>query len=215
MRKNILISVMALTITMSMSALAVTHATSKKEKTAVSKTSEKTPITETIDLYELPNNTAKIIKKLPVETNLVGIFQQGDWMKVGDRQDGATGWINLSQYHQAKQAYYKKYFTVNSETIYVHTQKDKDGKQVIEAYRNGKKLSDADAKKMLNQMQTQEHKQWESLQHFDQMMNLEMQRDYWDAKQQFDAAFHAPILFTPGIVVIEKPAGTEDKKDKK
>lgn len=158
-----------------------------------------------IHLYESPEVTAKIIKTLPASARLVAIIQKGDWMKVGDQQDGSTGWINLSQYHQVKKQYYQRYFQTNFETVFVHTYKDNNGKTVIEAYRDGKKLSEDEAKKLYEKSQAEAHKQWEGMQQFNRMLDHEMHMDLISAKRQFDEAFGPTTFFMPGMVVIEKP----------
>lgn len=193
-------------IGISLAALSFVFATSvfAAEKAPVKKVETKATVAQTINLYESPETTAKIIKQLPANTNLVGIYQKGDWMKVGDREDGSTGWINLKQYHQAKQDFYQQYFHVNSESIYVSTKKDKNGKTVIEAYKNGKKLSDADAKKLYDQMQAQTEKQFKAMQQFNQEMDLQMQREL----------MIPPMTFMPGIVVIEKPVVKKEETKK-
>lgn len=186
--------------------------TSQSAPPAPAPAEKKAPIT-TFSLYDAPNATAKVLGQLPADTDLIGIFQQGDWMKVGNRQNGETGWINLKQYHEAKKAFYRDYFHVNSETIYVHTSKDKDGKQVIEAYRDGKKLSDQEAKKLYDQVKVREQQQFKAMQHFNEMMNREMQLDYQNAMGQFNAMFQSPVLFMPGVVIVEQPKATEKKTE--
>lgn len=188
MKKIVCVSLVVLSVVFAASVFAA-------EKASVKKVEAKAVAMQPINLYESPETTAKIIKKLPANTNLVGIYQKGEWMKVGDRADGSTGWINLSQYHQAKQDFYQHYFHLNSESVYVSTKKDKNGKTVIEAYKNGKKLSDADAKKLYDQIQLQTEKQFKAMQQFNQEMDLQMQREL----------MNPPMIFMPGIVVIQKP----------
>lgn len=158
------------------------------EKAVEKKAAEKKSVVTTIHLYASPEASAKIIKELPATTNLVGIYQKGNWMKVGDREDGSTGWINLSQYHQARNSLYDRTVQINSESIYIHEEKDKNGKTNIVAYKNGKKLSDADAKKLYQHMQEQGRQEWDAMQHELMMPSM---------------------LFMPNIVVIEKPAQTK------
>jgi hypothetical protein len=171
------------------------------------------PALPTINLYATPESNSKIIEKLPANADLVGIYHQGDWIKVGDRHDGTTGWVNEQQYNQAKQNYYQQQFHSVINTTYINVTKNKDGKTVIEAYKNGKKLSEADAKKLYAQMQAQGKKQWQAMQHFNAVMDQQMQKDYLDARRAMDEAFSS----MPSIVIIQHPAQKEEnaKSDKK
>ena len=213
MKKIFFISLTALSVLLCTAVFAA-EKTIPITKAAPAPIEQKTPDI-TIKLYESPEMTAKVMKTLPVHAHLVAIFQKGDWMKVGDQQDGTTGWINLTQYHQAKQQYYHHYFHTNVETVFVHTFKDKDGKTIIEAYRNGKKLSEDESKKLYEKSQAEARKQWEAMQQFNRILDHEMQRDYIQAKRQFDEAFGPSSFFMPGIVVIEKPAEKKSVDEKK
>jgi SH3-like domain-containing protein len=137
-------------------------------------------------LYDSPSDKAKPIKQLSPTADLVAVYRHGDWVKVGDRADGTTGWINAKQYQQARNDYYQHYFQNHVQSFYMSTVKDKDGKTVVEAYQNGKKLSDVEAKKLYGQMQQQEKQQLQMMQHFDMEMHH---------------AFNT--VFYPGIVVVQ------------
>lgn len=156
------------------------------------KTASKKAVVTTVALYNAPDPKAQVLKQLPINTNLVAIFRKGEWVKVGDRQDGATGWINIKQYHHAKQAFYRNYFHEKTETIYYHSEKGKDGKTSIVAYRNGKKLSDKQAKKLFHHLQQQEKRQWREMERFNRVMNF-------------------PFMMMPGIVVIDQQPKAKEK----
>ena len=151
----------------------------------------------TINLYDAPSDKSKIIKQLPINENLVPVFAKGDWVKVGDRGDGTTGWINKKQYRDARNQYYQQYVEDHVQSFYMTTVKGKDGKTVVEAYRNGKKLTEAEANKLYVQMQAQQKQQWEAMQRFN-----------FEAQQALDSAFY------PGIVIVEPAATPADTKKK-
>lgn len=207
MQKIIITSLTAISLIYGSTALAVTPSTPEKtkppiEKTVVKKPVEKTSekaVVSTIHLYESPEIHSKIIKSLPLFSNLVAIYRKDDWMKVGDRADGTTGWINLSQYNQARNNYYQEHFKMHSDFVYLQSEKNDKGKTEIVAYRNGKKLTPAEAKELYDHMQAQEQKQWDAMQRFDQIMD-----------QQMQSVFQMPLMM-PNIVVIQQ-APEKNKK---
>ena len=196
MKKTTLTLLSALALSTAVHAATPAQARPTIEKSAIEKTEP--PKMATINLYAAPESNAKIITQLPVDADLVGIFHQGDWIKVGDRKDGKIGWVNEQQYNQAKQNFYHTHFQNFFNTTYINITKNKDGKTVVEAYQNGKKLSDADAQKLYAKMQAQGKKQWEAMQQFNKAMDKQMQRDYLDARRAMDDAFSA----MPGVVII-------------
>lgn len=209
MQKIIIVSLTTLALITGFSATAET-APPKPMSSQVEKKVEKKPVEATVNLYESPSTSAKIIKKLPLDSDLVAIYHQDDWMKVGDRKNGETGWVDVKQYHQAKRDFYHDYFHNVMNTVYLSTTKDKEGKIIIEGYRNGKKLSDADAKKQYDQMQEQAQHQWQSIEHLNQAMDQQMQIDYWNARRAMDDAFQ----MMPGIVIIQQPTANNEKNNK-
>lgn len=158
-------------------------ATTKTQEKAIHQPSAGDKNTQ-INLYADPKLNAKVLKELPIDANLVTIFHQGEWVKVGDRKDGTTGWVNLKQYRTAKQNFYRNYFHEKTQTLYFHSEKDKDGKVSMVAYRNGKKLSDTETKELFQHLKQEENQQWEAMQQFNHMIDL-------------------PLMTMPGIVVIE------------
>ena len=68
---------------------------------AAEKPAEKVAASTAVALYESPELTSKVLGHFPVTANLVGIIRQGDWVKVGNRENGQTGWVNLKAYHAA------------------------------------------------------------------------------------------------------------------
>ena len=107
-----------------------------------------------------------------------------DWVKVGDRADGTTGWINIPQYQKAKDQYYQKFFQQKSETVYFHAETNADGKVDIVAYRNGQKLSPEEANALYKRLQAQEKQQAALF-------------------EQADKELNAGFSTMPGIVILE------------
>lgn len=166
-----------------------------------------------VKLYSAPESDAKVLKEVPVTSRLVPIFREGAWIKVGDRQDGFVGWINVKQYHQAKRAYYQNYFNEKTETVYIHSEQDGKKGQKIVAYRNGKKLTEEQAKALYGKMQQQQKQQWRAMQRFNRQMNRMMENDFAGMNRAFNGMFNAPVMMMPGIVVIEhQPAQHAVKK---
>jgi hypothetical protein len=125
----------------------------------------------------------KCLQQLSLQQNWTKIISQGQWVKVGLRPSGQIGWINAQDYTAAKQAYVKDRFSPNFQTVYVNVQRDKNGKPVynVVAYRNGKKLSDKQAKAMYQRFLKQQRNESlqmrrvnNSVQAFDQRFFSEM-----------------------------------------
>ena len=69
---------------------------------------------------------------------------------------------------------------------------DKNGRMVVEAYQNGKKLSRAEAQKLYIDLQARERHQWEAIQRFNQVTDAQMSQEYLDARRALDEAFAPP-----------------------
>lgn len=121
---------------------------------AIAANSKATDIAQ-IALYNAPQANAKVIEKINPGDQLVSIFHQGNWIKVGDPHNGQTGWINREQYQQA----INKYFQTNIHTVYIQTASNDKGEPHIVAYENGKKLSDKEAKALYQRIQKQQAEQ--------------------------------------------------------
>ncbi|MBV53370.1 MAG: hypothetical protein CL816_04805 [Coxiellaceae bacterium] len=95
----------------------------------------------------------KASEMLDIHTAIVPIIKQNDWVKVGLQPSGKIGWINISQYKKALQTYYQP----QSESFSVTVTRDKNGKAntAIKGYRNGHLLSQKEAQKLYEQMQSQ------------------------------------------------------------
>ena len=55
-----------------------------------------------INLYATPAKSATVVGKIDDGAKMVPIIStpQGDWMKIGDPENGNVGWINLSDVKQ-------------------------------------------------------------------------------------------------------------------
>lgn len=107
--------------------------------------------TDQIALYD--KKDAKTPRQyLDLSTQLIPIVQQGGWIKVGVRPSGDVGWINIKQYEQAKHNHDQP----QSQSFSVSITRDQSGKEhrSITAYRNGKKLSDAEANELYQSFQS-------------------------------------------------------------
>lgn len=127
-------------------------------KTAPKTQTSSTPTNSTqIKLYASKAGE-KIIKIIPFNTSLAWLVKKGGMIKVGVRDhNGTVGWINQTQYQQAKTNFYQP----DIQAIYVQTQPNKDGKPVINivAYKNGKQVTPKEAKALYKNLRNQEQRQ--------------------------------------------------------
>lgn len=167
----------------------------------------------TVPLYDEPK-AAKVVARVPITSSLVPIISKGDWVKVGSRNDGSIGWLNLKQYHKIQTAYYRP----NIQSVYVSSEQTKDGKPTVNiiAYRNGKKLTDQEAqtlyKKMLKQSQSEAQWQRENWRHLNHMIRLQQQQ--LNELFNHDDEGFSPLYLMPGPVILspEKPEKKPQEK---
>ena len=102
-----------------------------------------------VKIYATASRDKLLANVLPTK-KLIPIFKQDDWLKVGIAETGVVGWINLEQWHQARANYLKP----DIQTFYLYKTENKKEKPTINviAYKNGEKLSDAEAKKLYKSM---------------------------------------------------------------
>lgn len=160
---------------------------------------------DTITVYKNADGK-EVLKKLPANARLVPIFQQGNWAKVGNPQDGSVGWINLVQYQKAREQYYRP----DIQTIYVHVDTADRGKPVLSvvAYKNGQPLSKEEATKLYQSLRKQQEAQFQSMQKFSMNMEQMMNQDFLNAQRFFDSAWMNPPWMEPVILV---PAPQQQK----
>lgn len=156
-----------------------------------------TPV-DSITLYRT-SEAKEVLKRLPPNTRLVPIFQQGNWVKVGNPQDGTVGWIDLVQYQKAREAYYRP----DIQTIYVHVDTSNNAKPVLNvvAYKNGQALSKDEAMKLYQRLRKQQEAQFQGMQKFSMNMEQMMNQDFLNAQRFFDSAWMNPPWMEPVILV--------------
>lgn len=161
---------------------------------------DKTPM---VKLYE-KNSTSKVITSLPPTAHFVPIIRKNGWVKVGVRPSGQVGWINLKQYNKVREAFYQP----DIQTVYISSTKNKQGKPVVNivAYRNGKKLSDKEAKAYYDQMVRQQRIQQHSMQNYWKHFNRMMRQQQRDMNQMMQSDLMLddtpPIVVMPGPVLV-------------
>lgn len=163
--------------------------------TVMAATKNTTPI---VTLYSEPN-TGKVVETVPITTYLTPIFRQQDWLKVGDSSNGQVGWININQYSKIRNTFY----TPAIQTIYVNRSDiDKNGKATVTviAYRNGKKVSDGEAKELYNKLLAEQAKEQAWQQHYWDNINRMIQLQQQEMDHMFDSAM--PIALMPGPVIL-------------
>jgi len=108
-----------------------------------------------VKLYADPNLKARIIEEVNLSERVTPIFDNGEWVKMGDTTNGNVGWMNKAERQKAVNAAILPRIdsiTINvSDNYQVPTTKPEDIK--ITVYRNGKKLSDEEAKALYEQFQ--------------------------------------------------------------
>lgn len=154
---------------------------------------------ELIHLYE-SNNDKKIMRTLSPTTPLVKIYREGDWVKVGNRQDGTVGWINLKQYHQAMDAFYQP----DVQEIFITRSVNKDDKPQVKvvAYNNGQPVSEKEAKALYRDIQ-QQQKWQEQLWHQFRHDMLRWQHMMWQT-------FNDDLWLMPPMRVSDSAATMDD-----
>lgn len=160
-----------------------------------------------IKLYDKPRASHASLS-LPASSHLVPIFRQGDWIKVGDRANGQTGWVNIKQYRAARSAYVRP----DVQTIFIENTQSKSGKPTINivAYKNGKKLTDKAARTLYHKMAQQQRQQQRYWYRFNHMM----QRQERDMDRLLNDNFmdmRPPLVLEPGPVM---PASSKKASSK-
>ncbi len=102
--------------------------------------------------HEQPKITAPVTLKVPVFTNLVPFFKQGDWVKVGDPKNGQVVWVNIQQVQKSRREYFNQTYQSFYFSAVTNTDDKGNPKTKIVAYRNGKKLSDKETKALYEKM---------------------------------------------------------------
>ncbi len=177
--------------------LVATSFAADKAATKSTKAVKATASAPLVMLYAEPKTASKVVAKLKPNTPLAPIYQEKDWYKVAvSSRDGQVGWINRQQYRTAMQAFYQPLV----QTVYVQTTRDeKNGKPQINvvAYRNGKKVSDQEAKALYQKITQQQQAQWQQMRVFDVNMN----RFWQDENRLFQDMSRPDFMLAPGPVL--------------
>lgn len=140
-----------------------------------------------LKLYQKPDQSSTVVHKIKLNQlgDYVPFHQNDQWIKVGNSDSGQVGWINKHAYkkliHKASQP---QVFTQ-----YVYST-EKNGKPIIRAYQNGKKLSKQEAKDIYNKMQKQMKQQQKQFKQQWQQFNKQFQQ----LNEQFNKMFHSSSL---------------------
>jgi len=120
-------------------------------------------------------NTKRLIAKLEPNAALIPIIDKGAWTKVGNPRNGQVGWIQRQQVRRAREAFYRP----DVQTVYVSRETNKSGKPSLSivAYKNGKKVSPAEAKRMYRLIRMQEVWENNRMRRIARRMNRMMERD--------------------------------------
>ena len=166
--------------------------------------------TDSVILYKA-KESKDVVTTLSPNTQLVPIFQQGNWVKVGDPRNGQVGWINLTQYQKARAAFEQPVI----QTTYINVTSNDKGKPVINvvAYKNGKALPKAQAMALYKKMRAQQQRQYQQMQRFSVNMQRMMDQNFIHAQQAFDSAWMNPFWVQPMVVMPEN--GVAKKVEKK
>ncbi len=63
-------------------------------------------ISDSVKLYAEPALNARVIETVIPSQCIVTIFRQNGWVKVGDLQDGAVGWLDDAEYRKVLRTWY-------------------------------------------------------------------------------------------------------------
>jgi hypothetical protein len=174
-------------------AMAVTSTLTSDNVSNVNKVTAAHPVDSSkyIMVYDNPADNAKVVDKLDPTTLLVPIYRQGQWLKVGNPNNGDVGWINIDQYRKLIAAFSKS----QVQNVFVQTvalSPSGDGKKTV-VYENGKQVNDKRAAEIIKQMNTQQKELQERMTKF----NDNMQKMFDESMQNFNKL----MMDMPTIVI--------------
>jgi hypothetical protein len=158
-------------------------------------------------IYVEANKKSKIIKKVPINTPLIAIFKQKDWVKVADRSNGDVGWLSKNDYQKALETWQKS----RTQTLWFNTQQKPNEKIAIVAYKNGKELSEKEARTLYQQIKKRQEAQERAINQWFHSMNAFFNRMQYE--MQFGPAWFEPFPVIQPIVIVEKTAQAEEEKN--
>lgn len=126
---------------------------------------------QSVSIYAEPQTKSKIITTIAQGHSLIPVFEQKDWVKVANPDNGDIGWVQKTIFDQNT----RTVGTVNNNANvreYLITNKDKDGKAQgtyrIITYSNTKPLDEQQAQALFNRIKEQQRRMQES---FNRMMD--------------------------------------------
>lgn len=117
-----------------------------------------------VNLYDQPNANAKIVSKIDLAAGVIPIFtpQPGDWMKVGDPNNGNTGWVKTADVKNVKGSV--------SFSQQIYSDASGPGIQVFQ-FGNPKQLSAEEQQKFMKDMESRQQAMRQTMQHEIEEMN--------------------------------------------
>lgn len=154
-------------------------------------------VSAAVELHKKPNFHSKVLGT-PIDVNApwMVIMYSADkkWAKVANRDNGRVGWINQKDYLQTLKTTAKKTF----QAVIVSTQrKNNKVTESVIAYRNGKQLSQHEARELYEELKKSVAAEHHAFHHNNRMMH--------DMEKEF---FHHPFFrFQPDPdLLIDFPA---------
>lgn len=153
---------------------------------------------KTINLYDQPNSTAKMIGTIDSEKGLIPIFtpKDGQWIKIANPLDGTVGWAKTSDLKIDN----KNGYTISEQVI----NQGNGPQSFIIKFGEAKPLTDAQKAELTKKMQERQ-----------QLFQKTMQHVLQDFSTQFnDISTHFPVIM-PVVLVPEQPNKTTSKPEAK
>lgn len=157
--------------------------------------------TNTLSIYENPAATSKVVATVSQTQPLISIFQQGDWVKVANPQDGMVGWMPKTNLTNATAV------TITQQMPGVHqfviTENAKEGSpgnvyRVIQ-YSNNNQLTPQQVQAIFDRIQLQQRKMQAD---FNQMIS----DAFRNMGQPFiDNAMPKNFPILPPVIIIQQP----------
>ncbi len=107
--------------------------------------------TSPLTVFVSPDDKSTIMENVKTAqvNKLVTFYQQGNWLKVGDKTTGDVGWIKQDQY----QKIVNSPVSANMHSTYIYSEDVGNGKKKIVVYEDGHKVDDQKAKELYQQWQ--------------------------------------------------------------
>ena len=143
----------------------------------------------TVALYAEPSPHAKVITQIDPRDFFVRIYEKDAWMKIGNPRNGQVGWVSKSDYKAVLENLFKPKVDFTTFTLTAKAMPDAAGKYVVDAYKNGKKLSQKEAQALFNKMQSQSETMQENFTRLQQDMSRSLMRSMKAFADNFQEVF--------------------------